>query len=331
MTDRSGRAAGTGAAFDRGAGLGLDRSPSPAPNTGAVTSLSTGAAQLSPHQAQRVELACSHGQLAALVAAPAAAAAATVLMVPGYTGSKEDFAPLLDPVVDAGFAAVAVDLPGQYESAGPATEASYLPTVLGPLVADVVRRVGGPVILLGHSYGGLVARAALLAGAEVAGLVLLGSGPAALPDVERRRLLNLAEPVLRQRGLPVLRQLIDAADAANGTTPQPPELAALLRRRFLANSPAALLGMAHGLRTEPDRLAELGAVLHRNGTPCLVACGESDDAWPPQLQREMAARLGAAFHVVPAAAHSPNVENPGALLDVLLPTLRQWCGRGFGA
>jgi pimeloyl-ACP methyl ester carboxylesterase len=38
----------------------------------------------------------------------------------------------------------------------------------------------------------------------------------------------------------------------------------------------------------------------------------------------MAARLGASVAVVPAAAHSPNTENPPALLAALLPIWRRW-------
>ncbi len=42
-----------------------------------------------------------------------------VLFVPGYTGTKEDFAPLLPLLAAAGLRAVAMDLPGQYETPGP--------------------------------------------------------------------------------------------------------------------------------------------------------------------------------------------------------------------
>jgi pimeloyl-ACP methyl ester carboxylesterase len=41
-------------------------------------------------------------------------------------------------------------------------------------------------------------------------------------------------------------------------------------------------------------------------------------------QRETAARLGAEVAVVPGVDHSPNTENPGALLDALLPIWRRW-------
>jgi pimeloyl-ACP methyl ester carboxylesterase len=286
------------------------------------------ASQLSPHRAERTPLPSRHGPLAALVAVPARARA-TVLMIPGYTGSKEDFAPLLDPVAGAGLAVVAIDLPGQYESPGPADEASYLPSELGTVVAKLVPRLAPqPVILLGHSYGGLVCRGAVLAGASIAGMVLMCSGPAALPDGPRRRLLELAEPVMRTHGVRAAHELRQAAEANAGVPARPPGLAALLRQRFLASTPAGLLGMATGLRTEPDLVAELATVLLDTATPCLVTCGEHDDAWPPDVQRELAARLGAPFAAIPGAAHSPNVENPRALLELLLPTWHSWLGAG---
>jgi pimeloyl-ACP methyl ester carboxylesterase len=55
-----------------------------------------------------------------------------------------------------------------------------------------------------------------------------------------------------------------------------------------------------------------------------VAFGESEDAWPVPVQREMAARLGAEVVMVPDARHSPNTENPDALLDALLPIWQRW-------
>jgi pimeloyl-ACP methyl ester carboxylesterase len=100
--------------------------------------------------------------------------------------------------------------------------------------------------------------------------------------------------------------------------PQP--LKEFLRTRFVASSPAGLLGMAAGLREEPDRVVDLAAA----GVPCLVVAGQWDDAWSVPEQREMARRLQAPFALIPGAAHSPNTENPAGLLDVLLPAWRSW-------
>jgi pimeloyl-ACP methyl ester carboxylesterase len=245
------------------------------------------------------------------------------VLVPGYTGSKEDFVALLDPLRSTGLSVLAVDLPGQHESPGPSREEDYYPDPLGRTLAALVTELaagGDRVLLLGHSYGGLVCRSAVLAGAPVTGLTLLDSGPGALPRGQRTALMDATEPVMRTVGIEAVQRLLEARDGII----EPPALAALLRARFLRSSTAGLLGMATGLRIEPDRVDELAAALRTNAIPCLVAFGESDDVWPVAVQRDMAARLGAAAAMIPGAAHSPNTENPQALLDALLPAWQRW-------
>lgn len=280
------------------------------------------AAQITSHGATRVHVRVPGTTLAALRAEPPNPVGAVAVLVPGYTGSKEDFAPLLDPLRSAGLSVLAVDLPGQYESPGPHREQDYHPGPLGRTLAALVADLAADedrVLLLGHSYGGLVSRSAVLAGAPVNGLTLLDSGPGGLPQGERRALLDATEPIMRAEGIEAVQRLRETRDGIA----EPPELAALLRARFLRSSTAGLLGMATGLRTEPDRVPELAIALRTGGIPCLVAFGESDDAWPVPVQRDMAARLGAEVAVVPGARHSPNTENPDALLDALLPTWRR--------
>lgn len=287
-------------------------------------------AQRHPHRARRVELVGPRGPLAALRADPDPTASAELgspavaVLVPGYSGSKEDFAPLVDPLADAGIGVLALDLPGQYESPGPDTEEEFRPVPLGSVVAAVVAAevdAGRRVLLLGHSYGGLVARAAVLARAPVRGLTLMDSGPGELPMGRRRTQLDIVEPVLRRRGV---AEVVALRDASGEWASTEPDVLDLLRTRLLASSPTGLLGMGYALRNEPDRVAELVAAVRTRAMPCLVVCGTGDDAWPPGVQRTMADRLEAEFAAVPDAAHAPNVENPDGLLDVLVPTWRTW-------
>ncbi|MBB3052789.1 pimeloyl-ACP methyl ester carboxylesterase [Prauserella isguenensis] len=274
----------------------------------------TAFSQLSPHGGTRIDLP---GGIAALSGPEPADVAGTALLVPGYTGSKEDFAPLLDGIADGGLHPLAIDLPGQYESPGPDDETAYLPDRLGEVVAELITALDGPVLLLGHSYGGLVSRGAVLAGAPVAGLTLLDSGPSRLPHGLRTQALEAGEPLLRTQGVEAvyaIREQLGGLPAA--------ELREFLRRRFVNSAAAGLLGMARGLRSEPDRTEELAAAL--GDRPALVVTGERDDAWPVDLQKDMARRLAATFTVVPRAAHSPNTENPHFLLDVLLTEWHTW-------
>jgi pimeloyl-ACP methyl ester carboxylesterase len=100
---------------------------------------------------------------------------------------------------------------------------------------------------------------------------------------------------------------------ADGAPPTAPEVGAFLRERFFASSAAGLRAMGEQLLSEPDRVAELAAI----GLPTLVVYGADDDAWSPAAQADMAARLGAARHVIAGAGHSPNVEAPERLVTVL--------------
>jgi pimeloyl-ACP methyl ester carboxylesterase len=280
----------------------------------------TASNRLAPHPGTARTFTAGGYPLAALVAEPAGAAVGTALLVPGYTGSKEDFAPILGALSAAGLRVVAIDQPGQYESPGPDDPAAYRFDWLGGVVGEVAGQLGEPVHLLGHSLGGLVARAAVLAGPDRwRSLVLMDSGPAAPGGGAggRRERLEVARAAYPAGMAAIYDAMERWSEAQPGYQPDPPELADLLRRRFVASSPAGLLGMGEALLAEPDRSAELAAVAAA-GLPVLVCHGEHDDAWPPAAQAAMAGRLGAALAVIPDAAHSPAVENPPATARALL-------------
>jgi pimeloyl-ACP methyl ester carboxylesterase len=249
------------------------------------------------------------------VAALEAGAGPPVVLVPGYTGTKEDFALVLAPLAAGGVRAVAIDLPGQFESPGPDDPAAYGVDALAGAVLAVVRELGGRAHLVGHSFGGLVCRAATIAEpAAVASLTLLDSGPAAIGG-DRRERMEALEPLLAAGGMTGVYDALEMLAAGDPLwVAAPVEHREFLRRRFLAGTEAGLRGMGDALRAEPDRTAELRAT----GVPLLVAYGEADDAWPPAVQAEMAERLGAAHAVIAGAMHSPAAQQPAATVAVLL-------------
>ncbi|RBY79998.1 alpha/beta hydrolase [Blastococcus sp. TF02-09] len=285
---------------------------SPAPPAVAPTDLR----QLADHDASPRTFEGGAGPLAALDTGPGAEG--TVLMVAGYTGSKEDFAPLLAPLSAAGYRVVAIDQRGQYESPGPDDPARYSVAELAEDVVAVARVLreesGAPLHLLGHSFGGLVTRAAVLSTPELFGsFTLLGSGPAQLTG-GRAELLDHLAPLLDEGGVELVHRTMEQlamTDPKAQAVPAPTR--EFYARRFLRNSGAGLRGMADAMLGEPDRVEELRAT----GMPVLVAHGEADDAWLPHVQEEMAQRLGARHEVIEDSIHSPAVENPAATVAVL--------------
>jgi pimeloyl-ACP methyl ester carboxylesterase len=261
--------------------------------------------QLAAHRGALKLLSVPSGRVAVLDAAPTGQPRGTALLVPGYTGSKEDFAAVLEPLAGAGYRAVAMDQPGQYQSPGPDERERYTVPWLGSVVGEVAEALdAGPVHLLGHSFGGLVARAAVLAApARFRSLVLLCSGPSAIDGGRKERMARL-EPYASY-GMAVLYAAMVAEDPAY--VPEAGPLAEFLRERFVASSMAGLLGMGDAILSEPDHVAPL----RETGVPILVCFGENDDAWLPDVQRQMAVRLGAQLTVIEGAAHSPAAEAPG--------------------
>ncbi|MFD3436466.1 alpha/beta fold hydrolase [Streptomyces sp. NPDC058685] len=258
-------------------------------------------------------LTTSRGDFAVLDARPNGdAVRGTALLLPGFTGSKEDFIVLLEPLTAAGYRVVSVDGRGQFETEGPAEQEAYAQESLARDVlaqAEAVREGDageGRLHLLGHSLGGQIARAAvLLDPTPFRTLTLMSSGPARISSGQRERvkLLSDALAVMRMEQVwEAMRTLDPPVD-----TDTDPKNGEDLRRRWLSNNPLQLIATGGQLTGEPDRVDELAAL---RALPKHVLSGEIDDAWPVPLLDTMAERLGAHRTVIAGAEHSPNTDRP---------------------
>jgi pimeloyl-ACP methyl ester carboxylesterase len=264
-----------------------------------------------PPGARAYPLRTARGEFA-VVDSPVAdgvAARGTVLMLPGFTGSKEDFTLLHEPLAARGYRTVAVDGRGQFESEGPEhDESAYAQRELARDVLAQAAALGTAVHLLGHSLGGQIARATvLLDPAPFRSLTLMSSGPAqiSVSQQQRVKLLRDALAVMTMAEVWETMRAMGPPEEVGGPTRGPGD-EERLRRRWMGTQPAQLLAGGRQLCTEPDRVAELAAV----PLPVHVLSGERDDTWPVPLLDDMAGRLGARRTVITGAEHSPNTDRP---------------------
>jgi pimeloyl-ACP methyl ester carboxylesterase len=276
-----------------------------------------------PERVRRVTIESRRGCFAALEAEPTMGVCERrpALLIPGFTGSKEDFIPVLQSLASAGRRVVAIDMRGQYQSPGAPDAEAYTPVELAADIAAIAEAVAGGqgLHLVGHSLGGLIARETALAWpARIISLTLLSSGPGRITG-QRAEMLRGMLAMMDSVGAAGLQAAVAqiwqerlAPEAKAGGVPD--HVIAFLHERMMGNDPAGLVAMGRYLLACPDRTAEL-ADLDR--PPVLVLYGENDDAWQPTIQELMARRLGAQRVCIPGAGHSPPVEAPETTASAL--------------
>jgi len=298
----------------------------------------------------------ARGAFAALEAVPGSGVCErdAALLVPGYTGSKEDFLAILDLLADDSRHVIAIDMRGQFETAGAGDPSGYAAAALGADILAIMQATGARH-LVGHSYGGLIGREAVLAGTgtEFSSFTLMSSGPGALPGPRARDLRAMLAALgvsddgssggARPDGSRPDGSRPDGSRPDGGRPdggrpdkdalragiaelwqahlePQavaagvPGHIVAFLGRRMLGNDPDGLVLMAAHMLAAPDRTAELARL---GWLPMLVIYGEDDNSWSPAAQENMARRLGARRLCIPAAVHSPAVEAPATTASAL--------------
>lgn len=241
----------------------------------------------------------------------------------GYSTTRENFRPQVEPLVAAGFRILLWDYRGHGESDAPDDPAAYsMDLVLDDLSAVLdAGAPGQPAVLAGFSFGGLLSLHFALRWPErVRALALLDTGPGFKNSDAQARWLAQTEKtaaILRERGFAGFLAS-RGADTAVG------------RRRELPASQAAAAAIArqsvHGVAWFGRRISGLapGCIdeLPRIAAPALVLVGAEDEAFL-RAGEVMAARLPNARHVVvPGAGHVTTIETPEAVTEALLTFLR---------
>jgi len=236
------------------------------------------------------------------------------------------------------FPMVFFDQPGHGRS-GLLDSGEYTLEALAEALDSVLEQVvpDGPVVLVGHSMGGMVImelaqRWPALLGERVVGVALLSTSAGNLDTVN----FGLPEILARFRGplLPVLRTagpisaaVVDRARKAST------DLAWLLTRRYgfgggqpspalvsyveRMNSATSLGVIARYVQTlhEHSRLLALGPL---RGVPVLVACGDRDLVTPLEHSWQICQALpGAKLEVLPDSGHVALLEYPDLVNGIL--------------
>lgn len=231
---------------------------------------------------------------------------ADVVLVHGWTGSKEDFNLIGPLLADAGYRVLTFDNRGQHESAHSKREDAYQIHSLARDVIDIAQHYGfEKPHLLGHSMGGLVAqRATLDAPNYWSSLTLFCTGPHfSLKKTELETLIHLLKTMT----------MADLWSAYKEEEDKLSPRYELFKKRWHASDPKSLSDTSRLLLDTQSVILELLATK----IPAHVIYGENDDAWPLAMQDQMAKDLSAPRTIIKDAGHCPNEDQPEETVKVL--------------
>jgi len=181
-------------------------------------------------------------------------------------------------------------------------------------VATLLRTLDGPIIMVGHSYGGAVISNAATGNDQVRGLVFINGW---VPD-EGESLVQLAQlnegSLIPESLVPVPYTHPDGTDVVDLYLDQEK-----FRDAFAGDvdpETAAIMAATQRPFTEAAFGAPSGPVAWRS-VPSWYLLGTEDKAIPPATQRYMAERANATITEVPAS-HVSMISQPQATTDLIL-------------
>jgi 2-succinyl-6-hydroxy-2,4-cyclohexadiene-1-carboxylate synthase len=241
-----------------------------------------------------------------------------VMLLHGFTGAAESWAPLLPALHD--YASIAVDLPGHGRSGAPDEASRY---ALHRTVDDLARVLDAlgveRAVVIGYSMGGRVALHFSLAHqARVAALVLESASPGIANAAERAARVEsdhaLADAIARD-GVAAFVDRWEELPLWASQAALPRSVRMQLRDQRLRN---VATGLANSLRgagagvdlLAPDRLAEQRA-------PALLVAGARDARYVAHARAMAAAMPDARVEIVRDAGHAVHLERPEALSAIV--------------
>ena len=263
-----------------------------------------------PSRANLHQVASAAGSLAVLELSPSGTPIATIQLVHGFTGSKEDFWTLAPLLADAGFHVLAHDNRGHNQSS------HFSDYQLEDFADDIIAvqdHFGvGSAHLLGHSLGGMISRLAVIRNpSRFDSYTLFCTGPDASRDTSRYQ--NFANFVEDKTMAEVWRRLTDKPDPDIAFGPSE-DWPAHMKTRWLATDPRALTATVGIIANEIDRTGHL----KKTAIPFHSVFGEFDDVWTPERQTLVGQQLGAKISSVAGCGHCPNEEDPATTANILV-------------
>ena len=241
---------------------------------------------------------------------------ATVLMLHGIGGGHLAFAPQVETLASSGYRAVAWDMPGYGHSAP--IEPYTFKGLAQSCITLIEALQGGPVTLLGHSMGGMVAQEVVARRPElVSRLILCGTSPSfGKPDGDWQRdfIAQRTAPLDAGKTMAELAEVLVPQMVGPGSLPEGVKLAT----HCMAQVNPSTYRRALECIVTFDRRANL-PLIH---VPTLLLAGEHDRNAPPAVMKKMAAAIaGSTYLEMKGIGHLQNLEAPdefdGALLNFL--------------